>query len=124
MNTRTWPFGTRRRGKVLRREDATYKGKPVVVLVLQDDRGEGHILIDCVPPESPVQAGHVGTLVFTKGGPTGGHWRLENAGPDECPGHERGGVREPCCDRAGQYNGFGSDGPLLFHCPKGCSCHD
>ena len=30
----------------------------------------------------------------------------------------------PCCDRAGEYNGFGSDGPLLFRCPEGCSCHD
>lgn len=31
-----------------------------------------------------------------------------------------------CCERAGEYNGFGSDGPLLFHCdlPNGCSCHD
>jgi hypothetical protein len=29
-----------------------------------------------------------------------------------------------CCDRAGEYNGFGSDGPPLFTCPKGCACHD
>lgn len=29
-----------------------------------------------------------------------------------------------CCDRAGEYNGYGSDGPLLFDCPKGCPCHD
>lgn len=31
-----------------------------------------------------------------------------------------------CCARGGEYNGFGSDGPLLFHCdlPNGCSCHD
>lgn len=43
--------------------------------------------------------------------------------PDECPGHERGGTK-PCCDRVGEYNGFGSDGPVLFTCPKGCSCHD
>lgn len=42
----------------------------------------------------------------------------------ECPGHERGGTGPPCCDRAGDYNGFGSDGPLLFTCPKGCGCHD
>lgn len=36
--------------------------------------------------------------------------------------------KEPCncCARAGEYNGFGSDGPLLFHCdlPNGCACHD
>lgn len=32
----------------------------------------------------------------------------------------------PCCDRRGEYNGFGSDGPTLFQCdvPNGCSCHD
>jgi len=29
----------------------------------------------------------------------------------------------PCCDRRGEYNGFGS-GPLKFVCPKHCSCHD
>ena len=42
----------------------------------------------------------------------------------ECPGHERGGKAPPCCDRAGEYNGYNSDGPILFRCPKGCSCHD
>lgn len=41
----------------------------------------------------------------------------------ECPGHGRGGVGANCCDRAGQYNGFAS-GPLLFQCPRHCSCHD
>lgn len=29
----------------------------------------------------------------------------------------------PCCDRANEYNGFGS-GPLVFVCPKHCPCHD
>ena len=29
-----------------------------------------------------------------------------------------------CCDRAGEHNGFGSDGPLLFVCPRHCPCHD
>jgi hypothetical protein len=42
----------------------------------------------------------------------------------ECPGHGRGGRKEACCERAGEYNGFGSDGPLLFRCPNGCGCHD
>jgi topoisomerase IA-like protein len=31
---------------------------------------------------------------------------------------------EPCCARAGEYNGFGSDGPLAFVCPSSCPCHD
>lgn len=30
----------------------------------------------------------------------------------------------PCCDRRGEYNGFGSDGPRLFECPRSCPCHD
>ncbi|MDD4986117.1 MAG: hypothetical protein PHQ43_10090 [Dehalococcoidales bacterium] len=30
---------------------------------------------------------------------------------------------EPCCDRRGEYNGFGS-GQLKFVCPKHCPCHD
>lgn len=42
----------------------------------------------------------------------------------ECPGHGRGGTGLACCDRAGEYNGFGSDGPTIFRCPNGCSCHD
>lgn len=49
--------------------------------------------------------------------------RLAEKRPNECPGHDRGGKLKPCCDRAGQYNGFAS-GPLLFHCPSHCSCHD
>ena len=42
---------------------------------------------------------------------------------NECPGHGRGGGGEPCCDRAGEYNGFAS-GSLTFVCPKSCACHD
>lgn len=29
-----------------------------------------------------------------------------------------------CCERADEYNGFGSDGPTIFTCPKHCPCHD
>jgi hypothetical protein len=29
-----------------------------------------------------------------------------------------------CCDRGDEYNGFGSDGPTTFSCPKSCPCHD
>lgn len=42
---------------------------------------------------------------------------------EECSGFERGGL-SPCCDRVGEYNGYNSDGPLLFRCPKSCGCHD
>lgn len=47
-----------------------------------------------------------------------------NDWPYECPGHGRGGTKSPCCARAGQYNGYGSDGPTLFECPQHCGCHD
>lgn len=30
----------------------------------------------------------------------------------------------PCCERRDEYNGFGSDGPTIFTCPKKCPCHD
>ena len=30
----------------------------------------------------------------------------------------------PCCPRVGEYNGYNSDGPSLFECPKKCPCHD
>ena len=30
---------------------------------------------------------------------------------------------DTCCDRAGEYNGFGS-GRTRFQCPKQCTCHD
>ena len=29
-----------------------------------------------------------------------------------------------CCDKAGEYNGYGSELPVTFRCPEGCSCHD
>lgn len=41
-----------------------------------------------------------------------------------CIGFGREGSTFRCCDRAGEYNGFGSDGPTSFTCPKGCPCHD
>lgn len=28
-----------------------------------------------------------------------------------------------CCDRVGEYNGFGS-GETIFTCPNHCPCHD
>lgn len=41
-----------------------------------------------------------------------------------CPGHGPHGTGPKCCDRAGEYNGYGSDGPTLFTCPNHCGCHD
>lgn len=41
-----------------------------------------------------------------------------------CCGHGPHATGPPCCENAGQYNGYGSDGPTVFTCPKSCSCHD
>lgn len=33
-------------------------------------------------------------------------------------------AESPCCPRRDEYNGFASDGPTIFECPKHCPCHD
>lgn len=64
----------------------------------------------------------------------GDHWVVPPHGKRDAPGYDTPGNRPrrinrppgacECCPRAGEYNGFGSDGPLKFKCPKGCPCHD
>lgn len=57
--------------------------------------------------------------------------------PIRCPGYAAHVTARPedtsaptpgpapaCCSRAGEYNGFGSDGPTSFTCPAACGCHD
>lgn len=62
-------------------------------------------------------------------------WTRDRLGYDYCPectekkkrtcrGHRNGNTGPPCCKKAGKYNGYGSDGPTIFTCPKSCSCHD
>jgi len=52
-------------------------------------------------------------------------WCDEHERPSaEAPEEIRCDEENPCCRRAGEYNGFGSDGPLAFNCPKDCPCHD
>jgi hypothetical protein len=68
MNTRTWPYGTKRKAKVV---DSNY-----VVLVLEDaeNKEEAYVLVN---PGTVYAPGTEGELTFTKGGPTGGHWEFE-----------------------------------------------
>ncbi len=33
-------------------------------------------------------------------------------------------AEHPCCPRRDEYNGYGSDGPTIFTCPRQCPCHD
>jgi hypothetical protein len=46
------------------------------------------------------------------------------AADTRCRGYGAGATGPPCCDMPGAYNGYGSDGPILFECPRGCGCHD
>lgn len=50
-------------------------------------------------------------------------WCGESISGFLCTGTGKNGHRKPCCDRAGEYNGFGS-GEIIFHCPEICTCHD
>lgn len=50
----------------------------------------------------------------------GCRWHISNL----CCGYGPLSKGPPCCSRAGEYDGTGSDGPLLFNCPAGCGCHD
>lgn len=80
MQTKTYPYGTQKRGTVLERTQARYKGQLVGILVLQDEHGEGEILVGT---ESAGEAGDTGTLEFKQGGPMGGYWHFT---PDAKPG--------------------------------------
>lgn len=40
-----------------------------------------------------------------------------------CSGMGGSATGPKCCERAGEYNGFGS-GPTIFTCPVHCCCHD
>ena len=75
MLTVTHAYGERRHAKVLDRQ--TIEPKPgrgkVDLLVLEDERGEGHVLVGT---GSDGQPGDVGTITFTDGGPLGGYWKF------------------------------------------------
>ena len=60
-------YGTTRKGKVLEIVGRTQ--------FVADDHGEGHILMAGSGDES-ARIGDSGSLIFTKGGPTGGYWKF------------------------------------------------
>lgn len=72
MLQKTWPFGTRLNATV---EEKRVHAKYGAIIILTDERGEGHILADvdnvCVP-----SIGESVIMEFTNGGPTGGYWRI------------------------------------------------
>ena len=70
----TWPYGTKRKAKVLEARTAKMRGAPISVIVCEDENGEGHILAGTDSEEC--KAGDYGFVVFTNGGPKGGYWRF------------------------------------------------
>jgi hypothetical protein len=68
MKTVTFPYGTTRKGSVV----DVIRG----TIIITDENMEGHILTKTCCPQR-VRSGDVGTLTFTKGGPTGGYWKFE-----------------------------------------------
>jgi len=80
MKTRTWQFGTRINGvvqEVIESKDALC---PRMTLVLGD--GEGFVIMGVTHEVMPMKR-QPATIEFTKGGPTGGYWRIVK--PEEKP---------------------------------------
>lgn len=73
MQTRTWPYGTVKTGVVINVEP--YKDHEIVAFK-DDESNDGFILVD--KPQGAVKDQR-GTITFTKGGPTGGHWKYQPA---------------------------------------------
>ena len=68
MKTRTWPYGTKIKVKVLHVEG------PVMICV-DPVANEGYIIVDGYDDEDQAKRHDMGEIEFTEGGPTGGHWR-------------------------------------------------
>ena len=78
MLTRTWPYGTAKRVKVLAVEFAMANGRRVRVMACEElgDTSEAHIIVG--DDGDDAAAGEFGMIVFRQGGPTGGYWRYEH----------------------------------------------
>lgn len=74
MNTATWPYGTRKRVRV----DGIVRGRTLgaVCCVPVDEPSAAFVLLVKLA-EIPVVKGDERFIVFTQGGPTGGHWAFE-----------------------------------------------
>jgi D-glycero-D-manno-heptose 1,7-bisphosphate phosphatase len=75
LRIKTWPYGTRRKakvGRVFRKLNGASSDNDAVTLV--DEFGEGHMIVG--HPEIEVAPNEDVILEFTKGGPTGGYWKI------------------------------------------------
>lgn len=73
IDTRTWPYGTTRRGIVVTKLEPP---NMTPAQLIKDDQGEGHICVGDACADFSAGEGDTGTLTFTEGGPTGGYWRF------------------------------------------------
>jgi hypothetical protein len=77
LQTRTWPYGTTKRVKVL---NAVRNPRYVGLICHCDEDGEGYVLTMRRPFYEEVQDGDAGTITFKEGGPTGGYWEFTGDG--------------------------------------------
>ncbi len=70
---RTWPYGTKHRGRVLRTEKQGNTSAQFVEDLTA--KREGHILVGSAGDRT-ANDGDEGDLVFMQGGPTGGYWKF------------------------------------------------
>lgn len=78
METKTWPYGTKRRARVLKanwRPEGLDPRAPAGML-LMDNLDEAHICVGSAA-DSDAKEGDTGLLTFTQGGPTGGYWQFK-----------------------------------------------
>jgi len=77
MTTRTWPYGTTRRGTVrIARMQNPFYAKTSDAQIIVDDQKEMHACVGESCADFTAKDGDTGTLTFTQGGPTGGYWKF------------------------------------------------
>lgn len=78
MTTRSWPYGTR---KTVRIKDIV-RARTIAAVVCADEAepSSAYALLDRLDRLN-VRTGDRRTIVFTRGGPTGGHWAFEPLNP-------------------------------------------
>jgi hypothetical protein len=78
VEAKTWPYGTRKRVKVLSVMPVLNSGSTHVLMCLCEADSEGFALIRSGAFEA--KAGDRGIITFKHGGPTGGYWDYSPSG--------------------------------------------
>jgi hypothetical protein len=74
LPTRTWPYGTVKRGVVVCVEAA---GRTRIVAFAADGEPREGFILAGQAGLSKARKGQRGTITFSRGGPTGGYWHWE-----------------------------------------------